>query len=494
MTPQIIIISILAYFIVLFIISYLTGRKSDNKKFFLAGKNVPWYIIAYGMIGTSISGVTFISIPGLVGAGGVNQAFSYFQMVLGYTLGYFIIAGVLMPIYYKLRLTTIYGYLEQRLGIAAYKTGAGFFLLSRSIGSAFRLYLACIVIQEFVMKPMGIPFWVTVSSILLMIWLFTFKGGMNTVVWTDIIQTTFLTLAVVFTIVFIAHSMNTGLSGLIGQAFDSKYSKIFFWDDIWNDPNHFLKQFISGILIAVVMTGLDQDMMQKNLSCKTLKDARKNMLTFSGIQIAVNFLFLLLGAILYIYADFAHIQMPEKPDQLYPSIVFNYLSVAAAIVFIIGLTSATYSSSDSALTALTTSFCIDFLNFEKIQNQEKKQVRTRHLVHIGFTVLLLLMILLFEIMSDKSVVNRIFEAAGYTYGPILGLFLFAIATRRRLKQKLILPVCLIAPVLSFIINYNSAYLFNGLKIGFMIIALNGALTFMGLMLISKRGETTSLVN
>ncbi|MEO7176745.1 MAG: sodium:solute symporter, partial [Saprospiraceae bacterium] len=372
MQPGLILSLLLVYFIILYIVSWLTSRNVSNSSFFTAGRRSPWYLIAYSMIGTSISGVTFISIPGVVGSGGMNQAFSYMQFVLGYLVGYLVIAFVLMPIYYKLNLTTIYGYLEKRLGWHAYKTGAGFFILSRSVGCAFRLYLAAMVFQEFLIKDFGVPFWVTVSTTIGLVWLFTFKGGLKTVIWTDAIQTTMFMLAVILTIHFIGTEMHLSLSGVVQTIEESKYSKVFFWDDFWTEPNHFFKQFISGMLITIVMTGLDQDMMQKNLSCRNLRDAQKNMISFSLILIIVNLLFLSMGALLYLYAEQSGIPIPTRTDQLYPIIAFHHLPAFAAIVFIMGLASATYSSSDSALTSLTTSFCVDFLNFEKSDKGSEK--------------------------------------------------------------------------------------------------------------------------
>jgi Na+/proline symporter len=485
LTPGVILGIIATYFLLLIVISYFTGRNASNKDFFLAGRNSPWPLVAIGMIGASLSGVTFISIPGVVGANGENQAFAYMQMVFGYLLGYLVIAHVLMPLYYRMQLTSIYGFLGNRLGKEAYKTGAAYFLLSRVIGAAFRLYLVAIVLQQFVFGPFGVPFFVTVSVTILLIWIYTFRGGINTIVWTDSLQTIAMLTAVVLTIVAIGQAMETDLGGMIAMVRASDYSQLFFFSGGWNDPNNFFKQFISGALITIVMTGLDQDMMQKNLSCRNIGEAQKNMYLFSGILVLANLLFLSLGALLYLYAANIGLDIPERTDQLYPTIALNHLPVTIGIFFIIGLIAAAYSSADSALTALTTSFCVDFLGFEESEASEEEQQRTRLYVHIGFSVLLLIVIVVFNALNDKDVISQLFKAAGYTYGPLLGLFTFGILTSRSVSPKWVIPVCVAAPVLSYIINANSETLLWGFQFGFLIIALNGLLTFLGLWAISS---------
>lgn len=484
LTPALILGLIAAYFSLLIIISYFTGRKASNADFFLAGRRSPWPLVAFGMIGASLSGVTFISIPGVVGAGGLNQAFSYMQIVFGYVLGYVFIAQVLMPLYYRLQLTTIYGYLEQRLGIHAYKTGAAYFLLSRAVGSAFRLYLVAIVLQEFVLGAYGIPFWATVAATIILIWIYTFRGGINTIVYTDTLQTLCMLLAVILTIVGIGKAMETNIGGLVDMIQSSSYSKVFFFEGGWNDPNNFFKQFLSGALITIVMTGMDQDMMQKNLSCRNIGEAQKNMYTFSTILVFANLLFLSLGALLYIYASSIGIAVPEQTDKLYPMLALRHLSPAVGVLFVMGLVAAAYSSADSALTALTTSFSVDFLNIEKKELSEEQQKRTRVLVHIGVSVTLFLLIIAFHAINNEAVISSLFIAAGYTYGPILGLFAFGLLTRYQVRSALVVPVCLIAPVLSYFLNAHSAQLFFGFEFGFLIIALNGLLTFLGLWAIS----------
>lgn len=486
LTPLIILGIIACYFVVLVAVSLFTGRESSNEKFFLAGKNSPWYIVAIGMIGASLSGVTFISIPGSVGAGGANQAYSYMQMVFGYLLGYAVIALVLLPLYYKLNLTSIYTYLGRRFGPGSYKTGAGFFLLSRTIGASFRLFLVGIVLQKFVMDAFGIPFWLTVLLTIALIWVYTFRGGINTIIWTDTLQTICMITAVVLTILAIGDALETDIAGLVDLVQHSSYSQMFFFDEGWKDPNNFFKQFFAGALITIVMTGLDQDMMQKNLTCRSLRDAQKNMFTFSFILVFANLLFISLGALLYIYAAEVGIAIPEKSDQLYPTVAIQYLSPATGIIFILGLIAAAYSSADSALTSLTTSFCVDFLGFEQSDKPEKSKLRTRFWVHIGFSLLLLFVIIGFDALNNDAVINNLFYAAGFTYGPILGLFAFGMMTRLRVRDHLVLPVALAAPVISFIFDWYSESLLAGFQFGFLIIALNGLITFLGLLAISYR--------
>lgn len=485
LSPTLILSIILGYFAVLIGISYLTAGKGDNKAFFTANRSSPWYLVAFGMIGATLSGVTFISIPGLVGRlEGANTNFSYMQMVFGYLVGYTVIALVLMPIYYKQNLTSIYSYLEKQLGISAYKTGAGFFILSRVIQAAFRLYLVAFVLDIFVTGPLGISFSVTVIITILLIWIYTFKGGIKTIVITDTFQTLSMLVAVVLTIYSIMNSMDIGWSGAFDLIAEKGYDKVFQFENGWGDSNNFFKQFLSGALLAIVMTGLDQDMMQKNLTCRSLGDAQKNMFSFSFVLVFVNILFLTLGALLYIYANQNGIGIPERTDQLFPLIAIEHLSPIVGIFFILGLIAAAYSSADSALTSLTTSFCVDFLGMDK-DNTTDKNKSTRFKVHIGFSVMLFLVIMVFNSFNDDSVLNKIFEVAGYTYGPILGLFCFSILTNRRPNNDLVLPVCIVAPIVSYAINYYSATLLGGFKWGYMILALNGLLTFLLLWAISR---------
>ena len=480
MNPILVIAIIAAYFALLLLISYVTSRgdDSDSDTFFTANRQSPWYLVAFGMIGASLSGVTFISIPGEV----ANTGFGYFQVVLGYMVGYFVIGTVLLPLYYKLNLISIYGYLEQRFGFWSYKTGAFYFLISRVIGSAFRLFLVAGVLQLAVFDAWDLPFWVTVLVTIILIWLYTFKSGIKTIVFTDTMQTACMLLAVGVSIYLISEELNMGFEGLFQTLKESNYSKMFFFEDI-NSGNNFFKQFLAGTFIAIVMTGLDQDMMQKNLTCRSLKDAQKNVFWFSVVLLVANLVFLCLGALLYIYAQEKGIALPERTDNLYPMLALDYFPAVAGILFLLGIVAAAYSSADSALTALTTSFCVDFLDFRKRPQQGKKQIRT--MVHIGFSVLLFLVILAFNALNDKSVISQLFKAAGFTYGPLLGLFAFGLFTRRRLTDIWAPLVCFITPALSFGLDYYSEELLGGFKFGFFILLVNGLFTFVGLWLISK---------
>jgi len=479
MQPYQVIILIAAYFAVLILISYFTGRGGSNAEFFKANKQAPWYLVAFGMIGASLSGITFISIPGTV----ETDSFSYFQVVLGYTIGYAVIGQVLLPLYYKMNLTSIYAYLDSRFGNASYKTGASFFLLSRVVGASFRLFLVANVLQLIVFDAMGVPYYVTVTITILLIWLYTFKSGIKTIIWTDTLQTFFMLLALGITIYFISEDLGFSLSNLFGYLAESEHSQIFFFDD-WKSKDHFVKQFLSGAFIAIVMTGLDQDMMQKNLTCRSLKDAQKNMFWFTIVLVFVNFLFLALGVLLTDYADINGVT--EVRDDLFPAIATSGdLGFAVAIFFILGLIAAAYSSADSALTALTTSFSIDILDIEK-RYDEKKQVRIRKQIHVAISVLLILVMLAFKYaIADKSVINKLFQFAGYTYGPLLGLYAFGLFTKWNVKDKLVPVVAIAAPILSYIISINSLVWF-GFEFGFFILILNGLLTFLGLVLLRRK--------
>jgi Na+/proline symporter len=433
------------------------------------------------MIGASLSGVTFISVPGEVGA----SNFHYFQVVLGYLVGYLVIGLVLLPLYYRLNLISIYTYLEQRFGFWSYKTGAFFFLLSRVIGSSFRLFLVAGVLQITFFDSFGLPFWVAVLTTILLIWLYTFRGGIKTIVFTDTLQTAFMLAAVVITIWFIKDSLDYGWGELVSQVTSDSRSTIFNWD--WQSKNNFFKQFFAGAFIAIVMTGLDQDMMQKNLTCRSLGDAQKNMLWFSVILVFVNLLFLVMGLLLFQYAEAGAIEIPARTDSLYPMLATQNFALVGGIVFLLGITAAAYSSADSALTALTTSFCVDFLGFKSENFQAK--TTTRKWVHFGFSLVTFFVILIFNSINDQSVITSIFIAAGYTYGPLLGLFSFGILTKRALKDNWVPLICLIAPLLSFVINKNSIDWLWGYKFGFEILILNGFLTFLGLWAISRNDKS-----
>ncbi len=486
------------YFLVLFVISWVTGKDSSNEAFFIGNKKSPWYLVAFGMIGASLSGVTFISVPGVVGnlsAANANSAFSYMQMVMGYMVGYAVIGTVLMPLYYRLNLTSIYTYLEQRFGYWSYKTGAFFFLVSRTLGASFRVFLVAIVLQQFVFDAWGLPFAVNVLFTLLLIWVYTLKGGIRTIVFTDALQTTFMILAVVTAVWWIAQDMNLSVGQLIGVVENSEFSKWFYWDN-FSEKRHFLKQFIGGMFIAIAMTGLDQDMMQKNNSCKNIREAQKNMFSFSVVIFFVNLLFLGLGALLYIYIQSKGIDMPLRDgkvatDLLFPTLALNYFPVGVGIVFLIGLIAAAYSSADSALTALTTSFCIDFLGFEKQKGKvsEKQLKRTRYKVHVAFTALLLFVICFFYYVLSKDVLGNLFKMATFTYGPLLGLYTFGLFVKGRNITDYLAPfVCIASLVLCIFLDKFSMDLFNGYQIGFELLLINGTLTFLGLLLISNKEE------
>ncbi|MEZ4915306.1 MAG: sodium:solute symporter [Chitinophagales bacterium] len=490
MYPLLIFSLILVYFGFLMLISWLTtkGGNQTNEDFFIGKKVSPWYVVAFGMIGASLSGVTFISVPGAVGnLAGTNGYFSYLQVALGYTLGYWIIATVLMPIYYRLNLVSIYTYLEQRLGVFSYKTGAAFFLLSRTIGASFRLYLVALVLQTFVFDAWGVPFFANILFTLLLIWLYTLRGGIKTIVWTDTLQTALMLLTVIFTIIFISNALGYSIGELPQKIWHSRYAKVFFFDNI-NEDRYFWKQFLSGVFIAIAMTGLDQDMMQKNNSCKNINEAQWNMFSFSGVLLLVNVLFVSLGALLYLYANAMHIDLPAGTDKTFPTLALNYFPPTMGIFFLLGLIAAAYSSADSALTALTTSFCIDFLDMDK--NRLKKSVaslqNTRHYVHIGFALLIFLCILSFKYLLQEAVVSAVFRVASYTYGPLLGLFFFGIFTKYKVNDKFVPLVCLVSPAICYFLQANSEQLFNGYKFGFELLILNGLLTFVGLLLIAKK--------
>lgn len=480
MTPSLVLFILAAYFGLMLVIAHFTSKEASNQTFFTADRKSPWYLVAFGMIGASLSGVTFISVPGEVG----NSQFAYFQLVLGYILGYSVIATVLMPLYYRLNLISIYTFLEQRFGFWSYKTGAVFFLISKIVGASFRLFLAAGVLQIAVFNSWNVPFWVTVTITILLIWLYTFRGGIKTIVWTDTLQTTFMVSAVLLSIFMIKDELGMTFSSMAGAIQESSYSKIFFWD--WKTNNNFFKQFFSGAFIAIVMTGLDQDMMQKNLTCRSLKDAQKNMFSFTAILVVVNFIFLSLGALLFIYAHEKGVAIPERTDDLYPLLALNHFSTAVGILFLLGIIAAAYSSADSALAGLTTSFCVDILNFK--DQEEDRNKKTRMAVHVGFSLVLLVAILIFNSFNDRSVITAVFLAAGYTYGPLLGLYAFGMFTKLEVKDKWVPLVCIISPVLSFWINLNSEALLGGYKFGFEILIVNGLLTFLGLLMLTKRKE------
>jgi Na+/proline symporter len=490
MSSATILIIIVFYFGMLLLISNFISKKgTDNDTFFKANKNSKWYLVAFGMIGTALSGVTFISVPGEVG--NPDLQFKYFQFVLGNAIGMIVVATVLLPLYYRMNLTSIYSYIEQRLGIVSYKTAASIFLISRTIGSAFRLYLVVIVLQRFVFDDFGIPFSVTVLLSLVLIFAYTYRAGLKTIIITDTLQTFFLVSSVFLTIIFICNSLDMSIIQAFETVKESNYSKIFFFED-YLKGNYFWKQLLGGMFVTIAMVGLDQDLMQKNLSCRNIGEAQKNMFTFTGIFVLINIFFLSVGAMLYIYAERNGIAVPTidgtpRTDLLFPEIAFNHLNIVPAVIFLLGLTAATFATTDSALTALTTSFCVDFLGMDKTENQNKpNSVRKRHLVHLGFSVLMFLVIIIFNSLNDKSVVTMIFKVASYTYGPLLGLYAFGLLMKSKtVHDKLVPFICLISPAVCFLISTNSSVLLGNYTIDNELIIVNGLITFIGLLIISK---------
>ncbi|WP_437920188.1 sodium:solute symporter [Sphingobacterium sp. LRF_L2] len=478
MSPFILLTFLFVYFGLLLTVSYFTSRNTaDNSTFFVANKNSKWYMVAFGMIGTALSGVTFISVPGAVGA----SNFSYFQFVLGNALGFIVIAYVLLPLYYRMNLTSIYTYLEERLGYKSYKTGAMIFLVSRTVGSAFRLYLVAIILQKFIFDAWSIPFGVTVAGCLVLIWLYTNKGGLKTIIITDTLQTFCLLLAVLLSIYFMADGLGLSVMEAFEKVKESSYSQIMVWENLLGDKNHFWKHVIGGAFATIAMTGLDQDLMQKNLSMRTIGEAQKNMLTFTGVFVVINLFFLAVGALLYIYVADKGIDISGllTRDYLYPEIALNYLSVSAGVIFMMGLTAATFATTDSALTALTTSYCVDFLNFNKKENPNHPSlVKQRNVVHFVFSVLMLAVILVFRLLNDDSVVTAIFTAASYTYGPLLGLFSFGILTRYKANDNLVPYFCILSPVIWYLLNTYYIIPHTGYRIGFELIVYNGLTTFL----------------
>jgi Na+/proline symporter len=483
MSPTLILGIFIVYTILLFTITWFTSRRADSQSFFIGNRISPWFVVAYGMIGASLSGVTFMSVPGWVR----DTQFSYMVVVLGYLFGYFVIALILLPLYYRLKLTSIYSYLEQRFGFWSYKTGAGFFILSRTLGASLRMFLVISVLQVFVFNAWGIPFGVNALIFIVLIILYTLKGGIRTIIWTDTLQTTFMLLAVVLSIVYISKGPGVPVTKLVTDIKESHISKMFITD--WHHERFFLKQFFSGMFITITMTGLDQEMMQKNLSCKNLKEAQKNMFTFSGILIFVNLLFLFLGAFLMLYAQRKGVTVSSS-DELFPTIALKYLSPAAGIVFLIGLISAAFPSADGALTSLTTVISIDFLGLNRKEGlSEKKATRIRYIVHLSIAFLFFISILVFSTLNDKAIIDKLFTIAGYTYGPLLGLYSFGLFTRRIVNDRITPFIAILSPVICFFLSKYSVQLFSGYKFGFELLLLNGFLTFAGLLAFSRKEKS-----
>ena len=489
MSPWFIITCIALYFSLLLLIAWFTSKKATNESYFTGNHVSPWIAVAFGMIGDSLSGVTFISVPGQVG----QNNFYYLQLVLGYFAGYFVVSRVLLPVYYKMNLVSIYSYLFDRFGVVSQKTGAFFFILSRVLGAAGRLYLAASVIQLFVFDAFGVPFALSVAIIIGLMLLYTYKGGIKTLVWTDTLQSGFLLLGVIFSIFFIASDLNYSAGDLFSAVSHSKYAQVFDFD--WFNKSNFFKQFLGGAFITIAMTGLDQNMMQKNLSCKSLGDAQKNMESFSLVMVLVNIFFLSLGALLYIYVEQKGIAIPlnsisGKPDtdKLFPMLALQHLGAGAGLVFIIGLTAATFSSADSVLTTLTTSFYLDFLNIEKTNRSEQEKISIRKKVHLGFALILLLVILVFRALNSKAIIDTILMIASFTYGPLLGLFAFGIFTKKIIIDKYVWIISIVAPLICYILSENAVNWFAGYKFGYELLLLNGLLTFLGLSFITIKSK------
>lgn len=469
MTPSQILFALIGYFLILITISWITSKNNDETSFYTGNRKSPWFLVAFGMIGASLSGVTFLSVPGWV----ANSHFGYLQTVLGYMVGYLIIAQILIPLYYRQNLTSIYTYLENRFGENSYKTGAAYFILSRIIGASFRLFLVAGVLHTFVFDPFGIPFWGAVAITIILIFLYTSKSGIKTVVYTDTLQTTFLIAAVILTLIFMINDLNWSLGDTVSNLVNDPNTQIFHWDG--NSSNVFWKQFLGGAFIALAMTGLDQDMMQKNLSINSIRNAQKNIYIQMALFIVINVIFLSLGALLYNYVDVKELDFVGKSDELFSFVAMQHATPIVSVAFIIGLVAAAYSSADSALTALTTSFCVDFLGYER---SKPTDIKKRRWVHIGFAFILFITILIFNAINNEAVIKELFRAAGFTYGPLLGLFSFGILTKNKINDKYVVVITLISILLTGIYFYGMPMLVEGFEAGFELIIINGFFTYI----------------
>lgn len=480
MTEIIAAITIVAYFLLLLGVSHLTSKDATNDSFFRAGRQSPWFLVAFGMIGASVSGVSFVSVPGQVGA----TQMTYLQMCLGFFLGYLVIAFVLLPLYYKRGLTTIYTYLDQRFGTKSHKIGTIFFLISKLTGACARFFLVCLILQQFVFDRIGVPYIVTILCVLLLVWLYTRRAGIRTLVYTDTLQTLCMLTALVVVMIIVAQKMGLDFGGIVQTVSESDYGRIFVFDD-WMSKQSFWKQFLSGVFVAIVMTGLDQDMMQKNLTCKNLKEAQKDMCTYGICFIPVNLLFLVLGVLLYTFSIQQGIALPEKTDTLFPLLVQNgYFGYGVTILFVLGITAAAFSSVDSALTALTTSFCIDILDMEKKKMAETEAIKKRRMVHIIIVAIFVLFTILFKALNSTSVIDAIYIMASYTYGPLLGLFAFGMFTKKLPRDRFVPIVCILSPLICYALSVIIPRL-TGYSFGYELLMLNGLLTFLGLWLLSS---------
>lgn len=481
MTPQLLFSFVVGYFLILLVVAWYTGKNSNNESFFIGNRNSNWMLVAFGMIGTSLSGVTFVSVPGAVG----TENFAYFQITLGYLIGYAIIAWVLLPLYYKLNLTSIYHFLHTRLGFLSYKTGASFFILSRTLGATARLYLVVKILQDAILSSFGLPFWLTTLIILLMILLYTYEGGVKTIVWTDTLQTTCMLLGLIICVFYIADQLGLSLLQSLGAMEQKGYTQIFFTNP--SSKFFFLKQIAAGAFITITMTGLDQEMMQKNISVKTLKDSQKNIITLGFSMLFVILLFMFLGGLLYLYAGSLGVE--AKGDKIFPEIALNHMPPIVSVIFIIALISALFPSADGAITALTASFCIDILAIQRREDwDEKRKKKVRQRVHLTFAAIFLLFVMVYKWVNNPSMIGVILKVAAYTYGPLLGLFSFGILTKRKVNDALVPWVCIISPIICFLIDSFQKQLFGSFEIGLELLIINGLITFLGLFLISQKAE------
>jgi len=495
MSPFILLFFVVAYFALLLVVAYFTSKKSDNESFFVGNRNSNWMLVAFGMIGTSLSGVTFVSVPG----GVMKNGFAYFQLSIGYLLGYIVIAYILLPLYYRLNLTSIYNYLSSRMGIQSYKTGASFFILSRTLGATARLYLVVNILQTVILEQLGVPFWVTTLIILAMILMYTFEGGVKTIVWTDTLQTLCMLAGLVLCVVFILNKLDLSMGAAIEQMSAKGYNKVWFTDP--NSKLFFVKQILAGAFITITMTGMDQEMMQKNISVKTLADSQKNMLTLAITMLGVILLFLFLGGLLYLFAEsngavmindiFTIGETNVGKDNLFPSMALHYMPQAFSIIFIIALISALFPSADGAITALTSSFCIDILGIQQRSDlDEKGKKKLRQKVHLVFATIFLVAVLIFKLINEASMIDVILKIATYTYGPLLGLFTFGILTKRNVQDRIVPYICIAAPLLSFILDKYQKILFGNYEIGNELLIVNGLITFILLFIFSKESKPT----
>jgi Na+/proline symporter len=479
MSPTLLFSFVIAYFLLLLAVAWYTSRNSNNESFFIGNKNSNWMLVAFGMIGTSLSGVTFVSVPGAVG----RDAFTYFQIVIGYFLGYLVIAYVLLPLYYRLNLTSIYNYLSTRLGFKSYKTGASFFILSRTLGATARLYLVVKILQDAILTSFGVPFWLTTLIILVMILLYTYEGGVKTIVWTDTLQTSGMLIGLLVCVWYILKALNYGVGEGLQAMTDAGYTNMFVTDPA--SKLFFLKQVLAGAFITITMTGMDQEMMQKNISVRTLKDSQKNMISFAAVLMVVNLLFLFLGGLLYIYGK--SLGVTATGDKIFPEIALGHMPPAVSVIFIIALISALFPSADGAITALTSSFCIDILGIQRRDDlSEAQKKKTRQRVHLTFAAIFLFFVMVFHQINSPSMIGVILKVAGYTYGPLLGLFSFGILTKREVNDRLVPVVAVVSPIICFLVDKYQASLFGGFEIGLELLILNGLLTFIGLWLISRK--------